>query len=106
MAVLGVGMAANPAQNSFLLQSPNGKYKVLLKATDECAGIWVSGDDTGSMVTLVNDQEKGSIVGVYGPKLDGKTWKSLDVAFSANKDGGYIMLANPDQSKHKFITGK
>ena len=106
IALLVCMAPANPAQDHLLLESPNGQYKILLKATDTCAGIWVSGDPSGSMAVMINQEKNRSVLGVYGPKLDGKGWKMMDAAMTAHKDGGYIMLANPDQTDPKFITGK
>jgi hypothetical protein len=108
VVLVAAGVAAAPnTQSSLLLESPNKQYKVLIKATDTTAGIWVSGDPSGSMSTLVSDEKSGSVVGVYGPKVDGKDWTSMDAALTANGNhGGYIMLSNPDRSDHKFITGK
>lgn len=106
--IVGVGAAATQeSPSSILLKSPNGQYKVLIKATDTCAGIWASGDPSGSISTLTNDEKSGAVVGVFGPKIDGKDWNSMDAAITSNKnDGGYLMLANPDRSDHKFFTGK
>lgn len=105
--LVGAGVAAAPTSSTLLLESPNKKYRVLIKATDTTAGIWVSGDETGSVGALVNDQKTGAVVGVYGPKVDNKDWTSMSAAITANKEsGGYLMLSNPEQSDHKFITGK
>jgi hypothetical protein len=97
--------AGTPTSSKILLESPNKKFKIQLIATDEYAGIWINGDPSGSMVAITNDGQKGSVVGVFGPKIGGR-WKSMDAAITANQDGGYLMLADPLQKDFKFLTGK
>jgi hypothetical protein len=55
-------------QDRIEIISPNGRYKVVISATDDSAGIWaIDTKNLGSSACLYNYRGEGPVVGVYSP---------------------------------------
>jgi len=53
-------------QSKLILQSPNGKRRIILEATDSIAGIWIEGHPNEHLICVYHNDQMPCI-GMYGP---------------------------------------
>ena len=82
VAIVSAGYGALPKKHieaeSITLTSPDGLYKVEIRAMNGTAGVWVSGEPKGTISTMYSDRREGSVAGVFG---EGR--KSIDGAIGS-----------------------
>ena len=73
-----------------ILKSPNGNYKITLKADDTIGGIWV---EHNNVAISIYATDKQVAMGIYG-KLD-RANAEMSIALSTDKDGNpHVQLVN------------